>query len=177
MAGAVLVDANVLLDVLTADPQWLSWSSTELRQAMAGGVVAVNPIICAEIAPAFDFDWIKLDDWLAQAGIFKEPLPFEASTVAAAAHREYRRRGGMRETPLPDFYIGAHAEFASCRLLTRDDARPTSRKSRSSLRSVGDRVWREDRSETLRPLLPPLALRIGDRPALGLDFGNAGAGF
>ena len=50
MAGAVLVDANVLLDVLTADPQWLSWSSTELRQAKAGGVVAVNPIICAALA-------------------------------------------------------------------------------------------------------------------------------
>ena len=123
MAGAVLVDANVLLDILTADPGWLSWSSAELRNAKAGGAVAVNPIICAEIAPAFDFDWVKLDDWLAQAGILKEPLPFAASTIAAAAHREYRRRGGARETPLPDFYIGAHAEFTGYRLLTRDDAR------------------------------------------------------
>ena len=85
--------------------------------------MAVNPIIYAEVAPAFEFDWVKLDEWLAHAGILLEPLPFAASTIAAAAHREYRRRGGLRETPLPDFYIGAHAEVAGHGLLTRDDAR------------------------------------------------------
>ena len=123
MAAAILVDANVLLDILTADRRWLAWSSAELRKAKAGGVVAVNPVICAEVAPAFEFDWAKLDEWLARAGLLKEPLPFAASTIAAAAHREYRRRGGSRETPLPDFYIGAHAEVAGHRLLTRDEAR------------------------------------------------------
>ena len=123
MAGAVLVDANVLLDILTDDPRWLSWSSAELRKAKAGGAVAVNPIICAELAPAFEFEWVKLDAWLAHAGILQEALPFAASTIAAAAHREYRRRGGLRETPLPDFYIGAHAEVAGRWLLTRDEAR------------------------------------------------------
>ncbi len=56
MDGDVIVDANVLLDILTADPQWLAWSSGELRRAKAGGRILVNPIICAEIAPAFDFD-------------------------------------------------------------------------------------------------------------------------
>jgi len=137
MAGAVLVDANVLLDILTADPRWLSWSSAELRKAKAGGAVAVNPIICAEVAPAFAFDWVKLDEWLARAGILKEPLPFEASTVAAAAHREYRRRGGLRETPLPDFYIGAHAEVAGHRLLTRDDVRYTTYFPRVTLIAPG----------------------------------------
>lgn len=123
MAGTILVDANVLLDILTDDPQWRSWSSAELRKAKASGAMAVNPIICSEVATAFEFYWLKLDEWLAQAGILKEPLPFEASTIAAAAHREYRRRGGLRGTPLPDFYIGAHAEFAGHRLLTRDAAR------------------------------------------------------
>jgi len=123
MAGGVMVDANVLLDILTADPQWLAWSSTELRSAKASGLIFVNPIICAEIAPAFDFDWPRIDTWLAQAGMVKETLPFEASTVAAAAHRKYRDRGGSRERPLPDFFIGAHAEVAVCTLLTRDAAR------------------------------------------------------
>ncbi len=83
----------------------------------------MNPIICAEIAPAFDFDWGRLDRWLTTAGIVKEALPFEASTIAAAAHCTYRRAGGIRETPLPDFYIGAHAEVAGHRILSRDDAR------------------------------------------------------
>jgi predicted nucleic acid-binding protein len=119
----VLVDANVLLDVLTADPQWLHWSSTSLRQAKATGQLLVNPIVCAEIAPAFVFDWPRLDAWLAQAGILKEFLPFEGSTVAAAAHRAYRSRGGARDKPLPDFFIGAHAQVMNCTLLTRDEAR------------------------------------------------------
>ncbi len=123
MAGGVIVDANVLLDILTSDPQWLAWSSAELRKAKAGDQMLVNPIICAEVAPAFDFDWLRIDAWLGQAGMVKEPLPFAASTVAAAAHREYRARGGSREKPLPDFFIGAHAEVAGCTLLTRDAAR------------------------------------------------------
>ena len=123
MAGGVLVDANVLLDILTADSQWLSWSSAELRKAKAAGQICVNPIICAEIAPAFGFDWPRIDAWLAEGGMAKEPLPFEASTLAAAAHRQYRSRGGLRERPLPDFFIGAHAEIAGCTLLTRDPLR------------------------------------------------------
>jgi predicted nucleic acid-binding protein len=123
MAGMILVDANVLLDILTADPQWLEWSSGELRRAKASGPFGVNPIICAEVAPAFDCDWQRLDEWLTAADLVKETLPFAASTKAAAAHREYRRRGGTRTSPLPDFYIGAHAEVEGHTLLTRDVVR------------------------------------------------------
>ena len=123
MSGTVLVDANVLLDILTADERWLAWSTAALRSAKASGSIAVNAIICAEIAPAFDFEWTRVDEWLMAAGILKEALPFEASTVAAAAHRNYRRLGGSRDAPLPDFYIGAHAEAAGHRLLSRDVAR------------------------------------------------------
>lgn len=123
MAGEILVDANVLLDILTGDVQWLGWSSSERRKAKAGGAVAVNPIVCAEVAPAFDCEWPKLESWLQHAGIRLEPLPFAASTLAAAAHLEYRKRGGSRETPLPDFFIGAHAAECGWTLLTRDAAR------------------------------------------------------
>lgn len=83
----------------------------------------MNPIICAEIAPAFDCDWPGMDAWLAQAGMAKEPLPVEASTIVAVAHEQYRSRGGLREKPLPDFFIGAHAVADGCTLLTRDPAR------------------------------------------------------
>jgi len=120
---AVLVDANVRLDVLTSDPDWLVWSSTELQKAQATGLLVINPIVCAEIGPAFQFDWPSLDQWLRPALFIREALPFEASVIAAAAHREYRKRGGAKTSPLPDFFIGAHALCAGHTLLTRDTAR------------------------------------------------------
>ena len=36
---------------------------------------------------------------------------------------EYRRKGGSRRSPLPDFFIGAHAEVEGLTLLTRGAAR------------------------------------------------------
>jgi predicted nucleic acid-binding protein len=123
MASAVLVDANVLLDILTADPIWCQWSAAALQQARATGPIIINAIVCAEIAPVFSFDWQKLDAWLLPSSFVREDLPFTASVVAASAHQIYRQRGGKKETPLPDFYIGAHAQVAGHTLLTRDATR------------------------------------------------------
>lgn len=120
---AVLVDSNVLLDILTADPLWLSWSASELQKARSNGAIIINPIICAEIAPAFGFNWTILNQWLQPSFLVLEPLPFEASVLAAQAHRDYRKRDGKKDSPLPDFYIGAHAAVAGHYLLTRDVAR------------------------------------------------------
>ncbi|HSI62857.1 MAG TPA: type II toxin-antitoxin system VapC family toxin [Candidatus Saccharimonadia bacterium] len=123
MASSVLVDTNVLLDILTADPIWCQWSAAALQQARATGPIIINAIVCAEIAPAFNFDWQKLDTWLLPSSFVREDLPFPASVVAASAHQAYRQRGGKKETPLPDFYIGAHAQIAGHTLLTRDASR------------------------------------------------------
>jgi predicted nucleic acid-binding protein len=120
---AILVDANVLLDILTADPVWLAWSAAELQKAQAGGPLIINPLICAEIAPAFDCDWARLDLWLRPASFVREALPYEASPLAAAAHLLYRNRGGSKRSPMPDFYIGAHAQACGHTVLTRDAKR------------------------------------------------------
>lgn len=123
MARPVLVDANILMDVLNGDPNWLSWSLNQLESARKTSRVVVNPIVCAEIAPYFGLDWRKLDGWLKPGSFRREPLPFEASVVAARAYQQYRRSGGTRTSSLPDFYIGAHAETAGYSLLTRDVSR------------------------------------------------------
>ena len=47
----------------------------------------------------------------------------EAGFRAARAYLDYRRSGGPRTSPMPDFYIGAHAETAGFTLVTRDTAR------------------------------------------------------
>ncbi len=117
-----LFDANVLLDIATADPTWMVWSETQFRDASALGPILINPIIYAELAPAFASPE-DLDRWLDPAVFQRLHLPYSAGWLAAQAFLTYRRAGGKKETPLPDFYIGAHAEVEGLTLVTRDVAR------------------------------------------------------
>ncbi len=117
-----LVDANVLLDVFTDDPQWRPWSEGAVRDALVAGPIGINPIIYAEISLAFDVAE-TLDRQLDELMLGRLQLPYEAAFGAARAHRRYRRAGGARSVPLPDFYIGAHAETEGLTLITRDAGR------------------------------------------------------
>ena len=118
----VLVDSNVLLDIATEDPTWCEWSSTELARAADRSVLVINPLIYAEVS--IGYDRIEEVERAFPADLFRrEPLPWEAAFLAGKAFLRYRRRSGARTSPLPDFYIGAHAAVADYRLLTRDGAR------------------------------------------------------
>ena len=120
--SGTLVDSNVLLDVLTDDPGWASWSSAALARAFDQGPMVINPIVYAEVSVGFD-RIEELEDSLPEAAFVREPLPYPAGFVAGKAFVAYRRSGGSRPVPLPDFYIGAHAALAGYRLLTRDARR------------------------------------------------------
>lgn len=117
-----LFDTNVLLDIATADPTWLTWSEMQFRSAAVQGPILINPIIYAELAPAFA-SAANLDRWLDPAVFQRLPLPYAAGWLAAQAFLKYRRGGGTKTSPLPDFYIGAHAEVEKWTLVTRDGAR------------------------------------------------------
>lgn len=117
-----MLDSNVLLDIVTADATWIAWSSDQFRRAAKAGPVLINPIIYAELAPAFDSQ-AALDHWLRPNHFRRLPLPYEAGFRASRAFVEYRSRGGTKTAPLPDFYIGAHAETAGFTLVTRDEMR------------------------------------------------------
>lgn len=118
----VLVDSNVLIDILEADSTWFDWSAAQLAPLVAQRRAAINPIIYAEIATPFA-RLEDLDMGIAPLHLWREPLPWEAAFLASRAFQLYRRRGGSRRSPLPDFYIGAHASIASYALLTRDPRR------------------------------------------------------
>jgi predicted nucleic acid-binding protein len=119
---AILVDSNVLLDLFTADPVWLDWSRATTTHYANTNRLIVNPVIYAEVSVSFA-TIEELDDRLPREVFRREGVPFAAAFLAGKAHAEYRRRGGSRQTPLGDFYIGAHAAIAGHRLLTRDATR------------------------------------------------------
>ena len=117
-----LVDSSVMLDILTEDAGWAQWSADALARARDEGRLVINPIVYAEVSTGFD-RIEDLDDAVPAGDFEREPLPYQAGFVAGKAFFAYRQRGGQRRSPLPDFYIGAHAAVAKCRLLTRDAAR------------------------------------------------------
>lgn len=121
-AAATLVDANVLLDVMTRDVAWLDWSRSALRLASDAGPLVINPIIYAEVSVRYS-SRETLDTLLEGEDLLRSPLPWNAAFLAGKLFVEYRRRGGPRRSPLPDFFIGAHAAVAGMRLLTRDARR------------------------------------------------------
>jgi len=117
-----LIDTNVLLDIATADPIWAPWSEGQLKAAAATGAILINPIIYAEFAPAFKTA-ADLDRWLSPTFFRRLQLPYTAGWLAAQVFLEYRKKGGTKNSPLPDFYIGAHAAVENFFLITRDPAR------------------------------------------------------
>jgi predicted nucleic acid-binding protein len=118
----ILFDTNVLLDIATADPIWLPWSESQFRRAASQGPILINPIIYAELAPAFKSE-ADLNKWLDPAVFQRLPLPYSSGWLASQAFIKYRLSGGSKTSPLPDFYIGAHAEAEKRTLVTRDPAR------------------------------------------------------
>ena len=121
MNPPVLVDSNVLLDLITDDPNWSSWSQAELDRLVDDELV-INPLIYSEVS--IGFDRIEdLDDALSPALLRRESLPFEAGFLAGKAYVRSRSQGGSRTSPFADFYIGAHAAIRGYRLLTRDPRR------------------------------------------------------
>ncbi len=120
--NAVLVDSSVLLDILTEDPNWEAWSAKALAQCADQAILVINPIIYAEVSVGFA-RIEELNEALPSPDFQRVPLPWEAAFLAGKCFLTYRKRGGVKRSPLPDFYIGAHAAVASMALLTRDPAR------------------------------------------------------
>jgi predicted nucleic acid-binding protein len=120
--AGVLVDSNVLLDIFTEDPEWHSWSDAMLADLARSHPLLINPIIYSEVAAHFD-TVEELEASLPANWLRRSDLPWEAAYMAGRCFLLYRRRGGARRSPLPDFYIGAHAAVASLTLLTRDARR------------------------------------------------------
>lgn len=118
----VLVDSNVLLDIAKEDPVWCEWSARTLAELADRAPLVINPIVYAEVSVGFA-TIEELNAALPPELYRRDPLPWEAGFLAGKCFLRYRRRGGERRSPLPDFYVGAHAAVRGLALLTRDAAR------------------------------------------------------
>ncbi len=117
-----LVDTNVLLDIVTRDPQWARWSVAQLDAAAVLGPLAINDVIYAELSVRFTAIE-DVDAFLDKAAIALVATPRSALFLAGKVSRRYRAAGGARSGVLPDFFIGAHAAVMGLRLLSRDAKR------------------------------------------------------
>lgn len=122
---ATLVDSCVLIDVLADDPAWADWSLAQLEHCAGAGALVINPIILAEISPRFECV-NDLEAALVGLPLVREALPWDAAFLAGQAFKVYRQLQGSKTSPMPDFYIGAHALVGQMQLLTRDRARYSS---------------------------------------------------
>ena len=122
MTGGVLVDSNVLLDIIEEDTTWFEWSSRNLQQMADRSILIINPVIYSELSVGFQ-QIEELEAALPPDMFERRPIPWEAAFLAGKCFVRYRRLGGVRRSPLPDFFIGAHAAIAGLTLLTRDASR------------------------------------------------------
>ena len=117
----ILIDSNVIIDIFGPDPSWRSWSVDRVNEARTAHVLAINPVIIAEVAPGLG----SLDRFhaaMASIGAVSENISDAAAFLAGQTFQHYRRnRGADASTrPLPDFFIGAHAMAERAVILTRD---------------------------------------------------------
>lgn len=117
-----LVDSCILIDVLADDPTWADWSIDQLERCGQRAPLIINPIILAEISPRFETA-NDLEAALAGLPLVREALPWDAAFLAGQAFKIYRKSLGTKTSPMPDFYIGAHALVSRLQLLTRDASR------------------------------------------------------
>jgi predicted nucleic acid-binding protein len=117
--SAVLVDSSVLIDVATDNPAWTGRSRTALKMVGRDRELVINSIIFAEVS--IPFDRIEdIDERLPRDVFRREEVPRAAAFLAGKAFLSYRRNKGARRSPLPDFFIGAHAAARGYAVLTRD---------------------------------------------------------
>ena len=115
----ILVDSNVILDVFLNDLKWADWSESKLEEYSDYTSLYINSIIYSEISIGFKLIE-DLESAIIKAGFKMLEIPKEALFLAGKAYLKYKRRKGVKRTPLPDFFIGAQAAVLNLDLLTRD---------------------------------------------------------
>ena len=120
--NGLLVDSNIILDLFLDDPVWADWSEAALSNYAVRTQLFINPVIYSEISIGFN-KIEELEAALSKSGLQMLDIPKEALFLAGKAFLNYRKHKGEKRSPLPDFFIGAHAAVSGLDLITRDKNR------------------------------------------------------
>jgi hypothetical protein len=120
--NGVFVDSCILLDLFTDDPKWANWSESVLGKYSQSNTLFINSIVYTEVSIGFN-RIEEVEKAIEQVGVKVLEIPREALFLAGKVFLDYRRNKGTKSSPLPDFFIGAHAAVSLFDLITRDSAR------------------------------------------------------
>ncbi len=120
--NGILVDSCVLLDLFTDDPNWADWSENVLERYSQTNTLYINSIVYTEVSIGFD-KIEEVDKAISELGIKVLEIPREALFLTGKVFLQYRRNKGTKKSPLPDFFVGAHAAVSQFHLITRDSAK------------------------------------------------------
>ena len=121
----ILLDTNIVIDAQNESSPFCVWSNQVIAEGISSNEVGINAIRLAELCEA-QADSEKVQTEFHSADIRVIDLPTRAAAICGRAYRSYRlprrRSGGGKapSVPLPDFFIGAHAELMGWKLATRD---------------------------------------------------------
>ncbi len=117
--NGVLIDSCVLLDLFTNDPHWADWSESTLERYSQTNTLYINSIVYTEISIGFE-KIEEVEEAISTLGIKVLEISREALFLTGKAFIRYRRNKGTKNSPLPDFFIGAHSAVTQLDLITRD---------------------------------------------------------
>ena len=117
--NGIFVDSCVLLDLFTNNPSWVEWSESILEKYSQTNTLYINSIVYTEISIGFN-KVEEVEKAISQLGIKVLEIPREALFLTGKAYLKYRKNKGTKNSPLPDFFIGAHVSVEKFDLITRD---------------------------------------------------------
>ena len=124
----MLLDTNVLIYASQSGASHNQWARGVVARAVSTEGAAVNAVCLAEVCVG-EADPAAAATRIRGWGVHVLDVPVAAAEACAAAYRLYRERrrrqsgGDSPPTPLPDFFIGAHAQVMGWTLATADTAR------------------------------------------------------
>lgn len=126
--AVIFLDTNVLIYSSEDGSRYQDWAQEIIADAVSGDGVAINAICLAEICVGDEFPE-TVADRIRSWGVEVLDVPAAAAEVCAVAYGQYRERRreqsgkGSPRTPLPDFFIGAHAQVMGWTLASADSSR------------------------------------------------------